>query len=124
MTTEWLDLVDDPDFPRTPLQRGFFKTGRNGLIDLLHEWREASVNHAALVMQSKVPGDNREKTVPVTPQSPVCAASTGRMKTLVNLVGGFFALRVKVKFSQPPQQILKCLLAPQHAGKDGALAQE
>lgn len=27
------------------------RTGRNGLIDLLHEWRDAGVNHAALGMQ-------------------------------------------------------------------------
>lgn len=52
MTNEWLDLSDDPDFPRTPLRGGFvLKTGRKGLIDLLGEWREAGVNHAALGMQ-------------------------------------------------------------------------
>lgn len=52
MTNEWLDLVDDPDFPRTPMQGGFvLKTGRNGLINLLHEWRQAGVNHAALGVQ-------------------------------------------------------------------------
>ncbi|WP_234822806.1 LLM class oxidoreductase [Ensifer adhaerens] len=52
MTNEWIDLVDDPDFPRTPLRGGFvLKTGRKGLIDLLGEWREAGVNHAALGMQ-------------------------------------------------------------------------
>jgi len=27
------------------------RAGRNGLIALLHEWREAGVNHAALGMQ-------------------------------------------------------------------------
>ena len=52
MTNEWIDLVDDPAYPRTPLRGGFvLKTGRNGLIDLLGEWREAGVNHAALGMQ-------------------------------------------------------------------------
>lgn len=52
MTNEWLDLVDDPTFPRTPLRGGFvLKTGRNGLIDLLGEWRKAGVNHAALGIQ-------------------------------------------------------------------------
>lgn len=52
MTNEWLDLVEDPDFPRTPMQGGFvLRTGRKGLIDLLGEWREAGVNHAALGMQ-------------------------------------------------------------------------
>lgn len=52
MTNEWIDLVDDADFPRTPLRGGFvLKTGRNGLIDLLGEWRAAGVNHAALGMQ-------------------------------------------------------------------------
>lgn len=52
MTNEWLDLVDDPTYPRTPLRGGFvLQTGRNGLIDLLSEWREAGVNHAALGIQ-------------------------------------------------------------------------
>ncbi|MFK0088574.1 LLM class oxidoreductase [Pseudomonas sp. NPDC090755] len=52
MTNEWIDLADDPDFPRTPLQGGYvLKTGRNGLIDLLGEWRDAGVNHAALGIQ-------------------------------------------------------------------------
>lgn len=52
MTNEWLDLVADPNFPRTPLQGGFvLRTGRNGLIDLLGEWRNAGVNHAALGIQ-------------------------------------------------------------------------
>ncbi len=52
MTNEWLDLVEDPDFPRTPMQGGFvLRTGRNGLIDLLGEWRDAGVNHAALGIQ-------------------------------------------------------------------------
>lgn len=52
MTNEWLDLVADPDFPRTPMQGGFvLRTGRKGLIDLLGEWRDAGVNHTALGMQ-------------------------------------------------------------------------
>lgn len=52
MTNEWIDLADDPDFPRTPMQGGYvLKTGRKGLIDLLGEWRDAGVNHAALGIQ-------------------------------------------------------------------------
>lgn len=52
MTNEWLDLVDDPDYPRTPLQGGFtLRTGRKGLITLLEEWQVAGVNHAALGIQ-------------------------------------------------------------------------
>ncbi|QLF93950.1 LLM class oxidoreductase [Pseudomonas sp. ABC1] len=52
MTNEWIDLTEDPDFPRTPLQGGYvLKTGRNGLIELLGEWRDAGVNHAALGIQ-------------------------------------------------------------------------
>jgi luciferase-type oxidoreductase len=52
MTNEWIDLDDDPNFPRTPQQGGYvLRTGRNGLIDLLGEWREAGVNHAALGVQ-------------------------------------------------------------------------
>lgn len=60
MTNEWIDLVDDPDYPRTPLRGGFvLKTGRKGLIDLLGEWQAAGVNHAALGMQFAVrpPGE-------------------------------------------------------------------
>lgn len=52
MTNEWLDLADDPDYPRTPLQGGFtLRTGRKGLITLLEEWQAAGVNHAALGIQ-------------------------------------------------------------------------
>lgn len=52
MTNEWLDLVDDPNHPRIPLQGGYvLRTGRKGLIDLLGEWRNAGVNHAALGVQ-------------------------------------------------------------------------
>ena len=52
MTNEWLDLVDDPDHPRTPLRGGYvLRTGRKGLITLLEEWRQAGVNHAALGIQ-------------------------------------------------------------------------
>lgn len=52
VTNEWLELTEDPDFPRTPLNGGFvLKTGRHGLIDLLGEWQQAGVNHAALGMQ-------------------------------------------------------------------------
>lgn len=52
MTNEWLDLVDDPDHPRTPLNGGFvLRTGRKGLLELLEQWQEAGVNHAALGIQ-------------------------------------------------------------------------
>ncbi|MGO3869650.1 MAG: LLM class oxidoreductase [Alcaligenes sp.] len=52
MTNEWLDLVDDPDYPRTPLRGGFtLRTGRKGLITLLEQWQAAGVNHAALGIQ-------------------------------------------------------------------------
>lgn len=52
MTNEWVDLVDDPDHPRTPLQGGYvLRTGRHGLIALLEEWQAAGVNHAALGIQ-------------------------------------------------------------------------
>lgn len=52
MTNEWIDLDDDPHFPQTPLQGGYvLRTGRHGLVELLEEWREAGVNHAALGLQ-------------------------------------------------------------------------
>lgn len=52
MTNEWLDLMDDPDHPRTPLRGGYvLRTGRKGLIELLYEWKQAGVNHAALGIQ-------------------------------------------------------------------------
>ena len=52
MTNEWIELSEDPYFPRTPLRGGFvLKTGRLGLIDLLNEWKDAGVNHAALGIQ-------------------------------------------------------------------------
>lgn len=52
MCNEWLDLADDPDYPRTPVRSGYvLRTGRKGLIDLLGEWRDAGVNHAALGIQ-------------------------------------------------------------------------
>lgn len=52
MTNEWIELSEDPYFPRTPLRGGFvLKTGRLGLIDLLNEWQEVGVNHAALGIQ-------------------------------------------------------------------------
>lgn len=52
VTNEWIDLDEDPSFPRTPLQGGYvLRTGHNGLIALLHEWLEAGVNHAALGIQ-------------------------------------------------------------------------
>lgn len=49
MTNDWIDLVDDPDFPRTPLHNGYvLRTGRKGLIELLYEWQAAGVNHGIL----------------------------------------------------------------------------
>lgn len=52
MTNEWIELDEDPYFPRTPLRGGFIlKTGRLGLLDLLNEWQAAGVNHAALGIQ-------------------------------------------------------------------------
>lgn len=52
MTNEWIELTEDPYFPRTPLRGGFvLKTGRLGLIDLLTEWQNIGVNHAALGIQ-------------------------------------------------------------------------
>ncbi|WP_202883587.1 LLM class oxidoreductase [Pseudomonas sp. SWRI51] len=52
VTNEWIDLDENPNLPRTPLQGGYvLRTGRNGLIDLLNEWRSAGVNHAALGIQ-------------------------------------------------------------------------
>ena len=52
MTNEWIDLVDDPDHPRTPLHGGYvLRTGRIGLMALLEEWQVAGVNHAALGIQ-------------------------------------------------------------------------
>lgn len=52
ITNEWLDLVEQPDHPRTPINGGYvLRTGRNGLIELLREWNDAGVNHAALGIQ-------------------------------------------------------------------------
>ncbi|HDS1038908.1 TPA: LLM class oxidoreductase [Stenotrophomonas maltophilia] len=52
ITNEWLDLVDDADHPRVPMQGGHtLRTGRKGLIALLDAWRAAGVNHAALGIQ-------------------------------------------------------------------------
>ena len=52
MTNEWIDLVSDPDYPRTPLNGGhILRTGRKGLLDLLAQWQAAGVNHGALGIQ-------------------------------------------------------------------------
>jgi luciferase-type oxidoreductase len=52
MTNEWIDLMDDPGHPRTPLHGGHvLRTGREGLMALLEEWQAAGVNHAALGIQ-------------------------------------------------------------------------
>ena len=52
MTNEWIDLVEDPDYPRTPLKGGYIlRTGRKALLELLGEWQASGVNHAALGIQ-------------------------------------------------------------------------
>lgn len=52
ITNEWIDLVEDPDYPRTALRGGFvLRTGRKGLVNLLEEWQSIGVNHAALGIQ-------------------------------------------------------------------------
>lgn len=52
MTNEWIDLAADPKHPRTPVNGGYIlRTGRNGLLELLSEWKAAGVNHAALGIQ-------------------------------------------------------------------------
>lgn len=51
-TNEWIDLVEDENYPRTPIQGGYvLRTGRKGLIELLSQWRDVGVNHAALGIQ-------------------------------------------------------------------------
>jgi luciferase-type oxidoreductase len=51
-TNEWIDLVEDPKHPPTPLQGGhILQTGREGLIELLGRWQEAGINHGALGVQ-------------------------------------------------------------------------
>lgn len=74
VTNEWIDLVDDPNHPRTLLRGGFvLQTGRKGLIDLLSEWQEAGVNHAALGIQyskrpnSEVIQELAEEVLPLFP---------------------------------------------------------
>ncbi|KQO18803.1 luciferase [Paenibacillus sp. Leaf72] len=52
MTNEWIDLVEDVNYPRMPLRGGYIlRTGRAGLIQLLEEWQTVGVNHAALGIQ-------------------------------------------------------------------------
>lgn len=77
MTNEWIDLAEDPDFPRTPLRGGYvLKTGRKGLIDLLSEWRDAGVNHAALGIQMaerparEIIQELAEEVLPLFPSRP------------------------------------------------------
>ncbi|MER7079267.1 luciferase-type oxidoreductase, BA3436 family [Saccharopolyspora kobensis] len=51
-TNEWIDLVEDPKHPPTPLRGGFvLQTGTEGLLDMLHRWQEAGINHGALGVQ-------------------------------------------------------------------------
>lgn len=80
MTNEWLDLVDDPNYPRTALRGGYvLRTGRKGLIELLGEWRDAGVNHAALGIQfsqrpaAEVVQELAEEVLPHFPSHRGCA---------------------------------------------------
>lgn len=77
MTNEWIDLAEDPNFPRTAVGGGYvLKTGRNGLIDLLGEWRAAGVNHAALGIQmaqrpaAQIIQELAEEVLPLFPSMP------------------------------------------------------
>lgn len=85
VTNEWLDLVEDANYPRTPLNGGYtLRTGRKGLIELLAEWRDAGVNHAALGIQfserpaGEVIQEIAEEVLPQFPSlegpSPQCVA--------------------------------------------------
>jgi luciferase-type oxidoreductase len=83
MTNEWIDLVDNPDYPPTPLRGGFvLQTGRKGLIRLLSQWQDAGVNHAALGMQfSERPVQDiiqelAEEVLPLFPSHPSPQADT------------------------------------------------
>ncbi|HEY2494209.1 MAG TPA: LLM class oxidoreductase [Paenibacillus sp.] len=74
MTNEWIDLVEDADYPRTPLRGGYIlRTGRKGLIQLLEEWQAVGVNHAALGIQfssrppSEVIQELAEEVLPLFP---------------------------------------------------------
>ena len=79
ITNEWLDLVDDRSHPRTALDGGrVLRTGVNGLLDLLAEWREVGVNHAALGIQfsSRPPAEIIQQLAEdVLPHFPSLAAS-------------------------------------------------
>ncbi|MHA6626577.1 LLM class oxidoreductase [Pseudonocardia sichuanensis] len=83
LTNEWLDLVEDPDHPPTPMRGGFvLRTGRHGLIDLLTRWQDNGVNHAALgVQHGRRPAADAvaeiiEHVLPVFPTLPAPAAAT------------------------------------------------
>lgn len=85
MTNEWLDLVDDPDHPRVPLQGGYLlRTGRKGLIELLEAWQHAGVNHAALGIQfsqrpaAEVLQELAEEVLPLFPSHPAPPAAYQR----------------------------------------------
>ena len=85
VTNEWLDLVDDPNHPRTPINGGYtLRTGRNGLIDLLGEWQRAGVNHAALGIQfsarpaAEVLQELSEYVLPLFPSHAAPAVTTPR----------------------------------------------
>ncbi|WP_234638771.1 LLM class oxidoreductase [Delftia tsuruhatensis] len=76
-TNEWLDLVDNPAHPPTPLRGGYLlQTGRQGLIDLLGRWRDAGVNHAALGIQhsrrpaSEILQELAQEVLPLFPSHP------------------------------------------------------
>ncbi|MFJ3448470.1 hypothetical protein ACIPM0_09625 [Pseudomonas sichuanensis] len=77
MTNEPSDLDYDPHYPRTPQQGGYVpRIGRHGLVDLLQEWREAGLNHAALGVQMarrparEVIQELAEEVLPLFPASP------------------------------------------------------
>ncbi|WP_202819023.1 LLM class oxidoreductase [Actinosynnema sp. ALI-1.44] len=79
-TNEWIDLVDDPHHPPTPLRGGFvLRTGVEGLLDLLHRWQEAGINHGALGVQhgrrpaAEVVAQLAEEVVPHFPALPAPA---------------------------------------------------
>jgi len=51
-TNEWIDLVENPAFPPTPLDGGrVMRTGTEGLLELLDRWQQNGVNHGALGVQ-------------------------------------------------------------------------
>lgn len=76
-TNEWIDLVEDPKAPPTPLRGGFvLRTGTDGLLDLLGRWRDAGINHGALGVQhgSRPAGEVVQQLIEeVVPEFPALA---------------------------------------------------